>query len=536
MLNARARRVPRDGRRAFAFELPDVSAGWIEAFDVETRPIAGDVARASCGSWPSASRAWQDEVARKAHDAGLDVLRIGVDRNEDRHRAGGVRHRAAAEQDQQAIRDGVIADQTAMGSALALVRAARHAQSCRARSDAGLRRRLALGPRPALAPALASRARRRRRGRADRTAGGRPTGAPCASASVRADADLRASLETARGQGRRRSSPGSSRRRSQLAPFEVVGGSASGDILNAPAAFFQYHYRCECSARSLRQGRRHPGAGSAAIASEPVAGGAALQGRDRAISLPALPMRVLSLVPAGAPTFATRRADTFGDIDARRFRSNRALVASAVAFGSRQRLVRAGRSPSWPCARHRTPADARPLLSAPRCCAAPARARTRCRPERRREGWSRDSPGARWRRCALPARWRWRRPPQTLVEPGAPPSTAADRHRSAAAPKRAMLSATIAAERSRRPRQTAARSTATRPAGRRRRCSTTRRSLRVLRPRAYTADNVPRRTSTRPSPNATRQRRRLRITRLADVEQSARGSTDWSPTGHAAPR
>ena len=30
---------------AFAFELPSVSAGWIEAFDVETGRVEGDVAR-----------------------------------------------------------------------------------------------------------------------------------------------------------------------------------------------------------------------------------------------------------------------------------------------------------------------------------------------------------------------------------------------------------------------------------------------------------------------------------------------------------
>lgn len=63
---------------AFAFDLPDVSAGWVSAFDVETgesrlmsrRELRGLAARV---------RAWQDALERQAHERGLDVLRIGVD-------------------------------------------------------------------------------------------------------------------------------------------------------------------------------------------------------------------------------------------------------------------------------------------------------------------------------------------------------------------------------------------------------------------------------------------------------------------------
>ena len=64
---------------AFAFELPSVSAGWIEAFDVET----GRSKVMSRGALAHARRrgpaTWQDEVARMAKDNDLDVLRIGVD-------------------------------------------------------------------------------------------------------------------------------------------------------------------------------------------------------------------------------------------------------------------------------------------------------------------------------------------------------------------------------------------------------------------------------------------------------------------------
>jgi uncharacterized protein (DUF58 family) len=63
----------------FAYELPAVSAGWIEAYDVESgrmrvfsrrelRRLAGRVAE------------WQEEIARIARDADLDLVRVGLDR------------------------------------------------------------------------------------------------------------------------------------------------------------------------------------------------------------------------------------------------------------------------------------------------------------------------------------------------------------------------------------------------------------------------------------------------------------------------
>jgi uncharacterized protein (DUF58 family) len=63
---------------AFAFELPPVSAGWIEAFDVETGR-AKVLSRGALKTLSARTRAWQDEVSRLAKAAGLDVLRIGVD-------------------------------------------------------------------------------------------------------------------------------------------------------------------------------------------------------------------------------------------------------------------------------------------------------------------------------------------------------------------------------------------------------------------------------------------------------------------------
>ena len=63
---------------AFAFELPPVSAGWIEAFDVETGR-ARVMSRGSMRALARRTREWQTEVAKLAKDRDLDVLRIGVD-------------------------------------------------------------------------------------------------------------------------------------------------------------------------------------------------------------------------------------------------------------------------------------------------------------------------------------------------------------------------------------------------------------------------------------------------------------------------
>jgi uncharacterized protein (DUF58 family) len=62
---------------AFAFELPPVSAGWIEAFDVETGR-ARVMSRGSMRALARRTRGWQDEVANMAKHRDLDVLRIGV--------------------------------------------------------------------------------------------------------------------------------------------------------------------------------------------------------------------------------------------------------------------------------------------------------------------------------------------------------------------------------------------------------------------------------------------------------------------------
>jgi uncharacterized protein (DUF58 family) len=63
----------------FAYQLPDVSAGWIEAFDVEsgrTRVFS----RRELRRLGDRVDEWQQQIIRAARDAGLDCVRVGLDR------------------------------------------------------------------------------------------------------------------------------------------------------------------------------------------------------------------------------------------------------------------------------------------------------------------------------------------------------------------------------------------------------------------------------------------------------------------------
>jgi uncharacterized protein (DUF58 family) len=62
---------------AFAFDLPDVSAGWISAFDVETGETRL-MSRRELRNLADRVHGWQDDLERQAHERGLDVLRLGV--------------------------------------------------------------------------------------------------------------------------------------------------------------------------------------------------------------------------------------------------------------------------------------------------------------------------------------------------------------------------------------------------------------------------------------------------------------------------
>jgi uncharacterized protein (DUF58 family) len=66
---------------SFAFELPNVSAGWIEAFDVETGR-SRVMSRRELAQMAPRVREWQDAVEKRAKESGFDVLRLSNDQHQ----------------------------------------------------------------------------------------------------------------------------------------------------------------------------------------------------------------------------------------------------------------------------------------------------------------------------------------------------------------------------------------------------------------------------------------------------------------------
>jgi hypothetical protein len=63
----------------FAYELPAVGDGWVEAFDVETGRTRV-FSRRELRRLGERVGEWQDTVQRIARDADLDLVRVGLDR------------------------------------------------------------------------------------------------------------------------------------------------------------------------------------------------------------------------------------------------------------------------------------------------------------------------------------------------------------------------------------------------------------------------------------------------------------------------
>jgi len=118
-----------------------------------------------------------------------------------------------------------------------------------------------------------------------------------------------------------------------LVPFEIVAGQRFRDIRNDPRRFFQYQYTLrvlgedffgkEVSLPRLQISYR---------VQNMLNGGSALAGREAQYSLRPVPIRVLSLVPSGTTDIRDAPPDTFGDVDARLFRSNLLMIVASVAL------------------------------------------------------------------------------------------------------------------------------------------------------------------------------------------------------------
>ena len=116
----------------------------------------------------------------------------------------------------------------------------------------------------------------------------------------------------------------------QLTPFEVVTATRRADVVAPPWRYVQFEY----VTRLLNDGffGQDVSIPALTVTYNFTTSDGANTGRDQNYILPALPMRVLSLVPRGAADIRDTSAMTFGDIEAARFRATVARVSSWIAL------------------------------------------------------------------------------------------------------------------------------------------------------------------------------------------------------------
>ena len=118
----------------------------------------------------------------------------------------------------------------------------------------------------------------------------------------------------------------------QLAPFEMVGGTRHDDILAPPWRYFQYDYTLRLIGQdSFGEDVDIPAFTVTYSLKSDVPGAGA--GRDHMYVLPALPMRIQSLVPKKANDIRDPAPESFAAATARLSRASREFIAAGIFFG-----------------------------------------------------------------------------------------------------------------------------------------------------------------------------------------------------------
>ena len=120
----------------------------------------------------------------------------------------------------------------------------------------------------------------------------------------------------------------------QMAPFEILGGSHPPDVRRGSRRFFQYDYQLRIISRdAIGHDVNVPPLTISYRVHSRVGAAATLEGRDLSYVLPAMPIKVLSLVPADATDIRDASEASLGDRRRMRFRS-RLFELLALALGA----------------------------------------------------------------------------------------------------------------------------------------------------------------------------------------------------------
>jgi hypothetical protein len=119
----------------------------------------------------------------------------------------------------------------------------------------------------------------------------------------------------------------------QMAPFEILGGAHPPDVRRGLRRFFQYDYQLRIISRdAIGHDVNVPPLTISYRVHSRVGAAAKLEGRDLSYVLPAMPIRVLSLVPADATDIRDASEASLATVDSWRSRSRQfELLALALA-------------------------------------------------------------------------------------------------------------------------------------------------------------------------------------------------------------
>src|SRR6266550_1940830 len=122
----------------------------------------------------------------------------------------------------------------------------------------------------------------------------------------------------------------------QIPPFEVVSGTQANDVRTGTHRFFQYEYTLRYVGEDFDKDLSLPSLMVSYRVQSRVQQDAAVEGRERQYILPAHTIRILSLVPPLALDIRDQPAETFRQINARRFRANvlRVIAGSLYVVGA----------------------------------------------------------------------------------------------------------------------------------------------------------------------------------------------------------